>query len=654
LSYFQRDGKPIYLIGVNYWPRSHATQMWKEWDPAEIEADVKQMKALGMNVFRAFLYSEDFMPEPGRLNEEALRKLDELLAICARYGLWVIPSFFVGHMSGENWDLPWRKGRDFYTDPFMVANEARYVQGIAERYAANPTVLAWLLSNELPLYAGDPEPETAHRWTRRMYGAVKAVDQEHPVSTGDGIFSRGFLAEYILPVEDFLGPHVYGWDNDALRWSYTHAARVKAAALGKPVLLEEFGSSKAQVSEANEACYYRVALFSTFVNGAAGALGWCFSDFKTWERRPYVHHPHELSFGVTRADGSPRPSALEIRRFSQLIAKIDLERYRLPSPQAAVLWPSVLYVRYPFMAWRLKEDELRKVLLEAFTLAKMAHLDVGFLRELRRVNPEDSKTAPEGEEALGSPDPYRLVLIPFGRMLLSTFWRRLEAYVRGGGTLYYSFGHDPWCPMLEELFGVRHQLRYGVPDLPEEPYVKLTFARSFHGVEEGEVYGYRVSGSVPDTAFCPVEATRAEVLAVDSSEKPALTLNRLGEGHAVFCAYPIEYYLINTVNVHADDGTYRLYQALSRLSQVENEFTADNPFVELGVLQGEAGERLLFVISHSWARIATRIAISRPVREITDLETGEPRAVEQAPPGEARLSVSLEPMNVTVLRLRLE
>lgn len=654
MSYFERDGKPVYLIGVNYWPRSHAIQMWKEWDPAEVEADVKQMKALAMNVFRAFLFSEDFMPEPGRLNEEALRKLDELLAICRRNELWVIPSFFVGHMSGENWDLPWRQGRDFYTDPFMIESEVKYVQGIAERYAEDDSILAWLLSNELPLYAGDPEPETAYHWTKTMYQAIKAVDRKHPVSTGDGIFSRGFLPEYILPVEDFLGPHVYGWDNDALRWSYTHAARVRAAALGKPVLLEEFGSSKAQVSEANEACYYRVALFSTFVNGAAGALGWCFSDFKTWERRPYLHHPHELSFGVTRADGTPRPSALEIGRFSQVLAKIDLERYRLPKPQAAILMPSVLYVRYPFTAWRVKEDEQRKVLFEAFTLAKMAQFNVEFLRELRKVNVEDSKTAPEGEEALGSPDPYKLVLIPFGRMLLSTYWRILKAYVEKGGTLYYSYGYDPWCPLFEELFGVRHQLRYGMPDLPEEPFVKLTFTKSFHGILEGETYGYKVSGSIPDTAFCPVEATTAEVLAVDASEKPALTVNRLGKGHAVFSAYPVEYYLVSTVNVHADDSTYRLYRAVSHLAHVENEFTADNPFVELSVFQGEGEERLVFVINHSWAKTTTRITVSRPVREAADLETNETRMVEEEPRGGARLCVTLDPMNVAVLRIRLQ
>ena len=39
-------------------------------------------------------------------------------------GLTTIPTFIVGHMSGENWDPAWRNGRDLYADVWMVGRQA--------------------------------------------------------------------------------------------------------------------------------------------------------------------------------------------------------------------------------------------------------------------------------------------------------------------------------------------------------------------------------------------------------------------------------------------------------------------------------------------------------------------------------------------------
>jgi endo-1,4-beta-mannosidase len=39
-----------------------------------------------------------------------------------------VPTFIVGHMSGENWDPHWRAGRDLYSDVWMVGQQAWFAR----------------------------------------------------------------------------------------------------------------------------------------------------------------------------------------------------------------------------------------------------------------------------------------------------------------------------------------------------------------------------------------------------------------------------------------------------------------------------------------------------------------------------------------------
>ena len=43
----------------------------------------------------------------------------------AEHGLTTIPTFIVGHMSGENWDPAWRNGRHLYNDVWLVGRFIR-------------------------------------------------------------------------------------------------------------------------------------------------------------------------------------------------------------------------------------------------------------------------------------------------------------------------------------------------------------------------------------------------------------------------------------------------------------------------------------------------------------------------------------------------
>jgi hypothetical protein len=91
------------------------------------------------------------------------------------------------------------------------------------------------------------------------------------------------------------------------------------------VVFEEFGLPTAPdavqaqaplVTEASAAAYTACALDALRAAGCTGALLWCFSDYDE-----SLHHLppldlaiHERSFGLWRADGSPKPALAELTR----------------------------------------------------------------------------------------------------------------------------------------------------------------------------------------------------------------------------------------------------------------------------------------------------------------------------------------------------
>jgi len=612
-----------FLIGVNYWPSSSGPFMWQDWSESEVKLDFDRMSKHGFNAVRVFLFLPDFMKEPQKVDEGSLRKLDALLRIANETGLKVLPSVFVGHMSGENWDFPWSKGQDFYRDPDMLASEELLVSTIARRYGNRREVIGWILSNELPLYAGDPDPDTARSWTKRMVDAFRREGDAHPISTGDGMFSEGFRPEYLWDLVDWIGPHVYsfGLVIDPIKWSYLHEARVLHAGLGKPVLMEEFGCSKTMVSEDNEAAYYRNVIYTSLMAGSKGFLGWCYSDFSCKGRRPYLHHPHELEFGVFRLDGTPRPSALELRRLSKLNEKLDLSRFAPTEPQTVILLPSYQYINYPFIKWRVDRNECLLVMLDAFTMCRLAGQTVKLLRE---VNHAGQVTDEVVREKAGDPSGAKLMIAPCPRMILSLYWDVIERFVKAGGTFYLSYSGDNWNIGLERMFGVRLQSKYGEPSIADTDLVELRFARGFSKPFGMAKFKFPVCGEIHRKERLQVTPNGCEVAAVDHTGEPALVTMKLGKGRTVLLTYPFEYFLSKTPISYSTRRYESLYLGLSKLAGVQETFTSGNRLVELGELRAQdTDEAILVAFNHSWQAQKAALSSKLNVVSFTDVETGE-------------------------------
>ena len=86
-----------------------------------------------------------------------------------------IPTFIVGHMSGENWDPAWRQGRDLYRDVWMVSQQAWFAAELARRFGSHPAVAGWLVSNEMPIYGGPGTIEEVTSWARLVVQAIRSA-----------------------------------------------------------------------------------------------------------------------------------------------------------------------------------------------------------------------------------------------------------------------------------------------------------------------------------------------------------------------------------------------------------------------------------------------------------------------------------------------
>ena len=160
--------------------------MWLEFDATVVEQELRQLKEHGIGLTRSFLVWPQFMPEPGVFDESLFDLYGTFLDLCEKTGTKTIPTFIVGHMSGEDRDPAWREGRDLDSDSFMLEQQSLYVREVVRPLRRAPAVVAWLLTNEMPLYAGHGEPAAVTNWVKTLVQAVRDGGGTQPVSAGDG------------------------------------------------------------------------------------------------------------------------------------------------------------------------------------------------------------------------------------------------------------------------------------------------------------------------------------------------------------------------------------------------------------------------------------------------------------------------------------
>ena len=386
---------------------------------------------------------------------------------------------------------------------------------------------------------------------------------------------------------DFVGPHVYRMETDVCRQHLKSAFICELAAVGgRPVVLEEFGVSSDFASAVSSGHYYRQQLHLSLLGGATGWIAWNNTDFDPLVAQdPYRHHPFELHFGITTADGAPKAPLIELQEFGRVLDAIDLTGCERVPAQTALVVSSYLETGYP-MAEEQDRTLVFGALEQAHIAAREADLALGFVRESDGIVPG-----------------YKLYLVPSTKQLTGPSWLRLGELAEAGATVYVSycagesdFQRGPWWTATEELFGVRHQLVYGLVDPIEDDVAQLRFEVDFGSIKAGETLSFRVGGGPNARAFLPVEVTDGQVMARDGHGRPAIVLRRRGAGAMVLSTYPLEHLAASCGRVNPEQ-TWRLYSALADCAGVEPAVTVDSPEVLVDGLVHQDGRRFVWLVS---------------------------------------------------------
>ncbi|WP_158864924.1 cellulase family glycosylhydrolase [Leifsonia sp. AG29] len=629
---------PVVWLGANFWSRTGGPLMWTRYDPEVVRQELQVLAEHGLTMTRSFFYWPDFHPTPDSLDEQCVANFADFLDAHIEVGMTTVPTFLVGHMSGENWDPAWREGRDLYSDVWFVGRQAWYVRELTARFAAHPAVGGWLLTNEVPIYGGEAPRPVVDAWASLLVNAVRAGGGTQPVAVGDGAwgiettghdngFSVGDLARYT----DFIGPHVYRMETDQVR-QHLKAAYIAelAAGDGLPVIMEEFGLSSDFVSDAGAASYYRQLLYSTLLAGATGWIAWNNTDYDDLAgQRPYSHHPFEMHFGITDRHGNPKPPLRELARFASDLAAIDLASARRAPVDAALVVPSHLAADYPFT----QEAERAHIVAtgeQAYVAAHEAHIPVAVVRE---------------KEDGGLPAGYGLYLLPSVKQLCASSWQQLIGFAEQGATVYASYSHGdspvqrgPWWTSSEELFGVRPDSAYGLAEPVTDELVELRFVEAFGNLPAGAALSFRPAGGENGRTRLPVTATSGRVVAVDALGRPAIVVKEHGAGRAVLCTYPLEFFASAQGRVNPEE-TWRVYDALAAAADLERDVRLDDPLVFADSLVHADGRRFVVFLSEHEGPVTVTPEVAGRLRTLG---------------GEASPTLTLEPYGVAVRELLLD
>jgi hypothetical protein len=269
-------------------------------------------------------------------------------------------------MSGVNWLPAWALGgsdrderfrvvsngrvtgcglRNWYSDPLIARAQAFLATEAAGALAGHDAVWMWDLGNENSNCVIPPTRSSARTWLREIVSAIRTADPAARVTVGlhmeDLEHDRVLGPREASEACDVLSMHGYPiyatWADgptDARLLPFL-AGVTRWLGGGCDVLFAEFGlptyrrrvlrgeavrqeHASSFVEEQAAAAYTERALVALQRSGCVGAMLWCYSDYDPaiWDEPPLDLALHERSFGLWRANGSPKPSVAVVEAFA--------------------------------------------------------------------------------------------------------------------------------------------------------------------------------------------------------------------------------------------------------------------------------------------------------------------------------------------------
>ncbi len=305
-SQLVRQGQPIRLKGVNYYPQWRPwDEMWTRWDASQMERELRLARdQLGINAVRILIPYDAF--GDGHVDEKLIQRLREVCQIAGSLDMRLIVSLFDFY---EGFPQP---GSDSERKNF------EYIHRLVGNFIGDERIFAWDIHNEPDNYTKWKEgrADEVLTWLGRMADKIHSIDPYHPVTVGmahyNNLWIPGPDGRRVIDYSDVVSVHIYN-SADAARQLDELRSHTD-----KPIILEEFGwptgprCSREGYNEAQQEHVYREMLAAAD-SRVAGVFAWTLRDYDAgptmrWDTR-------EEYYGLYRPDDSLKPAALVLRDF---------------------------------------------------------------------------------------------------------------------------------------------------------------------------------------------------------------------------------------------------------------------------------------------------------------------------------------------------
>ena len=302
---FVRDGKPYTWMGTNFWYGINLGAKGAVGNRERLLRELDRLAAMGVKNLRVMAGSEgpdtepfrmlpSLQPAPGQYNQDVLEGLDFLLVemskrdmvavMClnnfwnwsggmAQYLVWAGAADKIPYpppAEGGDWGKYQTFTAGFFSNEKAMKMFDDHIRFIISRknsisgtlYRDDPVIMSWELANEP---RGVENRDAFLKWVNNTSTLIRQLDPNHLITTGSEGNTSGagagtdVFADHNFPNIDYATIHLWvqNWmfydpkkaDSTypiALNFAqgYIKDQLAKAAPLGKPVVLEEFGISR--------------------------------------------------------------------------------------------------------------------------------------------------------------------------------------------------------------------------------------------------------------------------------------------------------------------------------------------------------------------------------------------------------------------------
>lgn len=653
-----KDFNKEFLLGVNYWPRRHGVKMWQEFDLQEIDDEFAQIKAMGMNTVRIFPLWNEFQPiveirschanfqelcmrdnlnvgpneNPAMMDEAMMEKFAAVVAVAEKYNLKLIVALMTVWMSGILFDLSWRDGRNFFSDPFMIKWAMLYARAFSKRFKGNDTILFWEFGNEHNCGIKCKDADTAWLWMQSIINELHMQDPDTPISSGMhslvahpgrseasawNIKDNGELLDVmtIHPYPAFTpGCHLDRLTSIRANLHASAEGRYYSGLSGKPVLCEETGSlGESMLSRSSCADFVRLRLYSLLANGDLGCIWWCYSDFTCSDQLPYRSvHMENNGLGLTGIDGKVKPAGVEFEKFQKVVEQLG---GRLPSTErkAAIIIPDC--------------NAQWLVCFNTFVLCKQAGIEAEFVY------------------ANADLTPYQLLICSSldGHCNYDVRnWSRIVKEVEEHGKVLYLSWSGGSFTEQEKLFGIED----GFDKVPF-PAGRTKFVSTVNMPEI--LADFSISPENSQEWFPRIAKCHGKILLMDNKANPMLIEHKCGKGKAVFCAFGIEKILSERTYAYDNDNSHLIYEYLRDFSGVEQRVWVSGAQVEKTWHQESVDSGYLVVINYSEKAIDCEIISKQNISTVSKINADTGCEISQ----NSNWILSLPPLRAGIFKVKL-